>query len=87
MSYTRKPVYYFSDMSSTGIDQVSDMRFIFVEDTGKLFLKLNNDGLTETTTLQEALDAKNLKDFLDIMEENQDFLTGSITRYMALGGE
>lgn len=64
MGYQRKPNYHFSDKNATGIDKVPEGRVVIIDDYEgdgskqvKQFIKRKNDGITTTTTIQNAVES------------------------------
>ncbi len=60
MAYKRKPLYHFKDTTEVGINKIPLKKIITVEGTNLLYIKDNNSGLTETSTIQNAIDNNNL---------------------------
>jgi len=55
MGYKRKPVYHFNAFTDTGIDKIPTDRVIICD--SRIFVKGDGSSLTETSTLQDAIDA------------------------------
>ncbi len=77
MSYKLKPNYHFSNGSQTGINKVPDGRFIVIESFGnyndiKWYKKVNNTGLTDTSTIDQAVAAGNLVSPIDSKRDIAD---------------
>ena len=57
MAYTVEGVWSFFDYNDTGLDSVPLNKVLIVKSNGKLFIKKTNDGITQNTTIQQAIDA------------------------------
>lgn len=78
MAYELKPVYYFEDGNATGIDEIPLSRIVIVQDylgETRWFVKHTNDGLNSTSTIFEAITAKNITSPLDEKANAGDIYT------------
>jgi len=73
--YYKKPVYSFIDEHATGIDAVSMGGLILVESAGILYEKVDDTGLSGTSTVQGAADAGKLKRLTSSLEYIDSDLT------------
>jgi hypothetical protein len=67
MSFNKKPIYQFEDKGQVGIMEVPDQRLVLVEDfdgRSYTFLKRNNTGVNQNTTIEEAYINNNLGEIL-----------------------
>ena len=83
MAYNRKPNYYFDTKNSIGVDEIPLGRVIVVEDFDgytRKYLKKNNTGLTESTTIEQALTNENIisSDIAGVLITEAPLLTGNI---------
>ncbi len=60
MAYERKPIYHFDSVNSVGINKIPNEVIIFVKNTSKLYEKLTDTGLTNTSTIRNAIDNNNI---------------------------
>jgi hypothetical protein len=77
MSYKLKPNYHFANGSQTGINKVPVGRFVVVESFGnyneiKWYKKANDTGLTDATTIDQAVSAGNLVSPIDVKRNIAD---------------
>ncbi len=60
MAYKRKPLYHFRDATEIGVNKIPLKKIITVEDTNLIYIKDNNIGLVDGSTIQVAIDNDNL---------------------------
>ncbi len=85
MSYSRKPNYHFNDKTATGVDKVPVGRIVIVEDfngKAKAFIKIYDANLTDTTTVEEAVNLNSLQE-----HGENEFFNDVITKYTATAGQ
>lgn len=78
MSYDLKPIYHFDNLTSTGINKVPLNRFIVVEaapGAAQWYIKIEVDGLTDTSTISDAIAAGVLRAPLDEKRNVSDSYT------------
>jgi hypothetical protein len=63
MAVQNKPIYVFDSIYEYGIDQVPINRLVLVENTRKLYILIDNSGLSSMNTVQDAINAGKLKLF------------------------
>lgn len=54
MAYRRSNIFYFDNVTSTGVEKIPVNSTILVVSTGTELIKVSNDNLTEETTVSEA---------------------------------
>ena len=57
MAYTVEGVWSFFDENATGLDSVPLNKIIIVKSNGQMFIKKTNEGITQNTTIKQAIDA------------------------------
>ena len=57
MAYSVENIWSFFDENDTGIYSVPLNKLVIVKSTGQMFIKKTNDGITQNTTIQQAIDA------------------------------
>jgi len=60
MAVQKKPIYVFEGPGDTGINIVPDTRMVMVEDTHNVYVKKHNNGLGNTSTVQDAINNGNM---------------------------
>jgi hypothetical protein len=60
MSYRRKVIFAFDTKSDTGINKITVDSIVMVLNTNQLYNFIDLTGLTDTSTVQEAIDGGNL---------------------------
>jgi hypothetical protein len=58
---SRKPMFTFEALASTGLDKVPLKSLMYVIETNTIYTFKNNTGVTSSTTIQEALDNFNIQ--------------------------
>ena len=92
MAFSKRPIYYFDNKDSLGIDEIPIGRLLIVCDCDSaLYFKENNIGLSRFSTIQNAIDSHNIIKYYYSKEEidrlldptliasgnNIDFATGT----------
>lgn len=77
MSYKLKPNYHFTNGTQTGIDKVPVGRLVVVESFGnyneiKWYKKVNNTGVSDTTTIDQAVALGSLVSPIDVKRDISD---------------
>ena len=57
MAYTVEGVWSFFDENATGLDSVPLNKIIIVKSNGQMFIKKTNEGITQNTTIKQAIAA------------------------------
>ena len=57
MAYSVENIWSFFDENDTGLDTVPLNKIVIVKSTGQMFIKKTNDGITQNTTIKQAIDA------------------------------
>ena len=57
MAYQVENIWSFFDENDTGIHSVPLNKLMVVKSTGQMFIKKTNDGITQNTTIKQAIDA------------------------------
>jgi len=77
MAYKRKPLYHFQDETQTGINKIPLEKIIFLESARKLYAKISNGGLSDSSTIHDAITNGNL---ILVGGDGENTYTGSITK-------
>ena len=57
MAYSVENIWSFFDESDTGLHSVPLNKLVIVKSSGQMFIKKTNDGITQNTTIKQAIDA------------------------------
>ena len=57
MAYSVENIWSFFDESDTGLHSVPLNKLVIVKSTGQMFIKKTNDGISQNTTIKQAIDA------------------------------
>ena len=60
MAYSVENIFSFFDENDTGLHSVPLNKLIIVKSTGQMFIKKTNDGITQNTTIKQAIAAGSL---------------------------
>ena len=70
MAFSKRPIYYFDNKDSLGIDEIPIGRLLIVCDCDSaLYFKENNIGLSRFSTIQNAIDSHNIIKYYYSKEE------------------
>jgi hypothetical protein len=82
MAVQKKPLYVFETTNDQGIYDVPEFRIVLVEDAQCFYFLQNKDGLSSTSTVQQAINSANLIPFWS--ELNDGFDSGLPAQYTKL---
>ena len=57
MAYSVENIFSFFDENDTGLHSVPLNKLVIVKSSGQMFIKKTNDGITQNTTIKQAIDA------------------------------
>jgi hypothetical protein len=70
MAYMSKPVFWFEDDTETGIDEIGLGSLVFVEASHSMLSKVSNSGLSNSSTIADAITANALVEAFNLGDGN-----------------